>query len=769
MATVARCNHAAANLVSPSGPRPETPASASSHAQVTIEHAVNHATAHVTVPTAAFVHEVIASLANQLQRPDILKSVRLVRKGAGQSYWTSINSMDKIGKRRHFLCLGVEDFTVGKLSAVEVAKLPFEKMLNLVSQLNETFATPVVQRRLSEIEWAAADNTDLFAAERELLVLDVQMLVLPEFGFEASVLGVREMLKTAESFVPCEELFRNAVVADYLLHAGSAIKNRKPSARFGEASQYSETTVAHASYAAAEMLKSAAASGPMPRLSKLAQKWKDPLSHLVDVQTPPVGSKEVWAYRTSPGGFQDRLSALNVSPLVSIVPSATHDTEPRVVLDPNVKYQEIIGFGGSFTQSSADLVNQMDAENQNRIVKAYFDAEEGLGYRLGRMHINSCDFSKGDWSCIKDADLQLASFSLRHYQPSILPLVRRAIETVAKSDSELLLVASPWSPPAWMKDTGQMTRGGKLKKEFQSVWAKYYIRFAAEMQKAGAPLWALTVQNEPAAKTKWENCLYTAENERDFVRHHLGPALEDSNLDLKLFVWDHNRDGMFSRARTMYADSACARYVWGVAFHWYGDPLHEKWPDASGQKCFDNVARVHDLRPDKHLIMTEACQEGGPHVSAWGVAERYADNIIRDLNNWTEAWIDWNLVLDSNGGPNHAGNYCSAPVLVNPQRDIVLFQPSFYYIAHFSRFVRHGARRILCSTSRDVLQTIAFENPDGSLILVVLNQKESSINFKIEVAGTECAAVAAKHSITTFLLGAVAFEQDIAAGTESAK
>mmetsp|Transcript_66004 Transcript_66004/g.204454 ORF Transcript_66004/g.204454 Transcript_66004/m.204454 type:complete len:281 (-) Transcript_66004:80-922(-) len=274
------------------------------------------------------------------------------------------------------------------------------------------------------------------------------------------------------------------------------------------------------------------------------------------------------------------------------------------------------------------------------------------------------------------------------------------------------------------------------------------------MAEAGLPLSYLTVQNEPAANQRWESCCFSSAEERDFVRDHLGPALVASGLDAKLLVWDHNRDGMFARARDIYADSAAAEHVWGTAFHWYGDPRYETWPHRAGQVCFDNVERVHQLRPDKHLIMTEGSQEKGPKLGEWFIGERYASNIIQDLNHWTEGWIDWNIVLDTEGGPNHKENFCSAPILVSAEHNAVLYQPSYYYIAHFSRYIHVGARRLLSSSACDSLLVTAFENPDGSIVTVVLNQSEYHLPYRLQCGGKAAAASAPAHSITTFIFAA---------------
>jgi len=471
-----------------------------------------------------------------------------------------------------------------------------------------------------------------------------------------------------------------------------------------------------------------------------------------DTATPPSLSKvamarvgEVTVVRTAKR-TGERLSVLE--PL-KMEPGVPTKGEPAVVLDSNVRYQTFLGFGGSFTESSADVFKQMGEESQAQIIEAYFSEEKGIGYRLGRLHMNSCDFSKGHWACAETAGATLADFSIEHYQGAILPMLRKA---VAAAGQPLSLVFSPWSPPAWMKDSGNMHKG-KLLAEHARTWANYYCRFAQEFAAAGMPFWGLTIQNEPDADTPWETCYYSAEDERDFIRDNLGPALEENRLDLKVIIWDHNRDDMFARARTIFSDPAAAKYIWGTGYHWYGDPRYEWWPDRGGQVLFDNLQRVHELRPDKHIIMTECCQEMGPRIGNWQLGERYGEAIIRDLNHWLEAWIDWNLVLDATGGPNHVGNKCSSPIIADIARDSVLFLSSYYYIGHFSRYIRPGAQRILAVSNRDHLETTAFANPDGSQAVVVQNRTSRSVDFWLQSGGSAVKTLAPANSITTFCMG----------------
>mmetsp|Transcript_59964 Transcript_59964/g.135622 ORF Transcript_59964/g.135622 Transcript_59964/m.135622 type:complete len:487 (-) Transcript_59964:38-1498(-) len=471
------------------------------------------------------------------------------------------------------------------------------------------------------------------------------------------------------------------------------------------------------------------------------------------LQRPARG--EVLRVRTMQWKPDERLATLE--PL-RLQPATEKRRYEVVTVDPGVKYQTLLGFGTSMTESAVQVLSKLSPPKQQEVIDKCFrtDLPDSLGYSVVRIHMNSCDFSEGNWSCCETPDdIHLASFTIDRYRGAILPALRRA--KAASASGSFTLFASPWSPPAWMKDTGKMCMGGRLKPECREAWARHYVRFAKALEEEGLPLWGFTVQNEPEAATPWENCLYSGEAERDFVRDFLGPALRDSGLgDLKVIVHDHNRDNMFARARAILSDPVAAQFVWGTAFHWYGDERYESWPAPGGMKCFENVQRVHDLAPEKHIIMSEACQERGPRTGDWRLGERYAESIIRDMNHWTEAWVDWNMVLDRTGGPNHVGNVCSAPIIVDAKNDAFSLQSSYYYIAHFSRFIVPGAQRILCGSSRDALEATAFENPDGTIVVVVLNQSDNPYSLKLELLAEEVKTDVPPHSITTFIMTAPA-------------
>jgi glucosylceramidase len=330
---------------------------------------------------------------------------------------------------------------------------------------------------------------------------------------------------------------------------------------------------------------------------------------------------------------------------------------PTIMLDASKRFQTIVGIGGALTDASAETFFKMPAERQNELLTAFFDREKGSGYSLCRTSIHSCDFSSASYSYDDVAgDTGLVHFSIAPDLKFKIPFIRAAVE---RSGGELRLLASPWSPPAWMKTNNDMLQGGKLRAEYRRAWADYFIRFVRDYEKAGVPVWGLTVQNEPMAVQPWESCIFTAAEERDFVKDCLGPALRHSGLSrVKLMVWDHNRGIMYQRAQVVYDDPLAAQYVWGTAFHWYvGDH-------------FDNVRLVHDAYPEKELLFTEGSVEkfDGARLLEWSAGETYARSMINDFNNWASGWLAWNVLLDEQGGPNHVGNYCMAPIIGDTKR-----------------------------------------------------------------------------------------------------
>ncbi|MEH0153332.1 glycoside hydrolase family 30 protein [Limibacter armeniacum] len=456
----------------------------------------------------------------------------------------------------------------------------------------------------------------------------------------------------------------------------------------------------------------------------------------------PVNSKTVSVYTTA------KDTDLKISKGEELVFGAYKqpvETEHFIYLDTAHHFQKFVGIGGAVTDASAEVFATLSEEKQQDFLKAYYDQENGIGYSLMRTTIHSADFGPGSYTYVADNDDELKTFNIEHDEKYRIPLIKKAMETAGQM---LPLYASPWSPPAWMKDNNNMLKGGKLLPEFRQTWADYYVKFIQAYEAKGLPIWGLTVQNEPMAVQRWESCVYTAEDERDFVKNYLGPTLHKNGMaDKKLIVWDHNRDLIYQRASTILNDKEAAKYVWGVGFHWY-----ETWT-GSGMN-FENLKNVHEAYPDKNLVFTEGCVEKfkWDEMDNWALGERYGYSMINDFNNGTVAWTDWNILLNENGGPNHVQNFCFAPIHADTRTGELHYTNSYYYIGHFSKFVRPGAERIMSSSSRDNLLTTAFKNTDGSIAMVVMNKTDKEVTYKLVYGEKVLEAKALPHSISTLML-----------------
>lgn len=415
------------------------------------------------------------------------------------------------------------------------------------------------------------------------------------------------------------------------------------------------------------------------------------------------------------------------------------EQDQSVFVDASRTFQTVLGIGGALTDAAAETFYKLPRDKQQELLRAYFDPENGIGYSLGRTSIHSCDFSSESYVYVQDGDKELKTFDIAHDLKYRIPFIKAALATAGK---DFTLFASPWSPPAWMKSNNDLLHGGKLKPECYGVWADYCAKFIKAYAKQGVPIWGLTVQNEPMASQKWESCLYTAEEERDYVKNYLGPTLQKAGLqDKKIIVWDHNRTLMYQRAKVVLDDPEAAKYVWGVGFHWYmGD-------------CFENVKRLHEAYPRVNLLFTESCHYpfDANRLEDWKWGEVYANSMLNDFNNGAVGWTDWNVLLDERGGPNHVGNFCYAPVHGDIRTGKLSFLNSYYYIGHFSKFVRPGARRIVSASTLDDLQTTAFVNPDGRIAVIVLNQSDRGHPFLLWNGSKAAKANSPARSILTLL------------------
>ncbi len=427
-------------------------------------------------------------------------------------------------------------------------------------------------------------------------------------------------------------------------------------------------------------------------------------------------------------------------------------TEPAIInVFDEIEYQTVLGFGGAFTESAAYNYAQLTDEQKQDFLKKTFSREDGIGYNFGRTHINSCDFSLDIYTYVENGDTDLSTFNFDRERKYIIPFIKDALEYCS---DELVLFASPWSPPAYMKENESPIRGGKLKEEFKKVWARYYAKYIKAMAEEGINISAITVQNEPNAKQTWESCSYSPEDERDFIEQYLDPVLEEEGLgDIKIMVWDHNKERVYDRSKRIFTSEKVKNRVWGVAHHWY-----------SGDH-FEGLRLVHE-QYGKELISTEIC--GTIYEDPILLAERYGEELFGDFSNFTSAFCDWNLMLSDKGGPFHnrsdkttacAGvvfedksSGCHAPVIYDTENKALVYTPIYYYIGHFSKYICRGAKRVATTKYNKNIQAIAFKNPDGKLVLIIMNTADCQLPATVRHNDVCTEITVDSHSIVTILL-----------------
>lgn len=478
--------------------------------------------------------------------------------------------------------------------------------------------------------------------------------------------------------------------------------------------------------------------------------------------TTPLPAQEqpglVQIVETSASG--NKLSPVNQSP----VPA----NAVRITINIHDRYQTITGFGGSFTEAAAYLLNKLSKAKRDKVLCAYF-SKEGADYSLCRTTINSCDFSLGNYAYANiTGDTNLDHFSIDRDQNYLVPIIKAAQQFSADGFN---LIASPWTAPPWMKDNNHWV-GGKLLPQYYTTWALYFSQYIAAYKNEGIDTWGITVQNEPYGNGgNWESMLFTPREMTDFVEYYLGPQLEkDGYGHVNILGYDQNRAGLKEWVDEMYRSPASSKYFAGTAMHWY-----ESTYDHFGEA----LQYAHQKDPVKHLINTEACIDAevprwkddswywSRESTDWGwdwapehekylhpkyvPVFRYAGDIIGCLNNYVDGWIDWNLVLDKEGGPNWARNWCTAPVIVDTDKDEVYFTPLYYTMAQFSKFIRPGAVRLGVENTEKELMVTAAQNPDGSVAVIVFNPSAEERAYCITVNDLDIRTIIKEKAIQTIV------------------
>lgn len=409
--------------------------------------------------------------------------------------------------------------------------------------------------------------------------------------------------------------------------------------------------------------------------------------------------------------------------------------EKLINLYPQAVYQTLEGFGGAITESAAYIYSLLDPSQKKRMLDTYFGGD-AMKYRFVRIPIDSCDFSLSHYEADGDeADGELRQFSFRRVETYILPMLRDA---EASFGGKLEIMLSPWSPPAYMKTNGERNHGGKLKEEYRKRWAEYICRYIREFRSRGFRVTMLTLQNEPKAVQTWDSCIYTAQEEKQFLRDYVWPELEAQGLtDIQIYLWDHNKERAYEWAETILDDETMPM-VAGVAFHWY-----------SGDH-FEALRMIRERFPDKKLLLSEACIEFSKYSPEDNLsnAQKYAHDIIGNLNEGMSIFLDWNLVLDEIGGPNHVRNFCDAPYLFDTKRKVLMEREIQAYLWHFSHFIEAGAQRIGVSRYTDQLEVTAFQKGER-IVFVALNRTQETLNSYIRLQGTCAELTLPPQSITS--------------------
>ena len=411
------------------------------------------------------------------------------------------------------------------------------------------------------------------------------------------------------------------------------------------------------------------------------------------------------------------------------------ESENRVVnLYPEAEYQRLFGFGGAITDSAAWVYAQMSPEQKKQMMEAYFSPKR-MHYQMVRIPIDSCDFSVEQYEAWRSSD----SLDFSRVEKYILPMLRDA---EAAAGRKLPLMLAPWSPPAHMKTTDIRHLGGKLRAECRQDYAEYLCRYLEEYRSRGFLVAALSIQNEPKAVQTWDSCVYTAQEEKAFLRDFLWPALQRHGFgDLEIYLWDHNKERVYEWMRDIIDDTTDPM-VTGAAFHWY-----------SGDH-FEALDLCRQRFPDKKLILSESCIEFSKFDADdhFGAASLFAHEMLGDLNHGICFFGDWNLLLDEEGGPNYVGNYCLAPFLFDTKKKQLLPQLLQQYMEHFSRTLVPGSVRIGMSRYAEGVEVTAWKRPDGSLALVLLNKGEQEAPVVVRLNDQEAALLLMPRSISSAVI-----------------
>jgi len=420
------------------------------------------------------------------------------------------------------------------------------------------------------------------------------------------------------------------------------------------------------------------------------------------------------------------------APPISWRPTPGTSDSNQVQLNPNIKYQQILGFGGAFTDAACYTFNRLAASEREKLFHELFHPSE-MGLSVGRICVGASDYSTKLYSYDEgEPDPELTRFSIDHDRDYILPMLRQARQV----NPDLFLFSSPWSPPGWMKFNNSML-GGTMRKHYFPAYAKYYAKFLQAYAEAGVPVQALTTQNEVDTDQdgRMPACIWAQEYEIEFLRDHLGPLLETTNVPVRIWLLDHNYN-LWGRAICSLSDAKLRRYTNAVAWHgYYGSP--------------EMMSRVKEAYPEVEMHWTE----GGPDYTDPGYLNdwcKWSGSFSGILGNWCQSITAWNLALDEHGKPNIGPFPCGGVVTVDSQSRAVTRSGQYWSFAHYSRVIRRGARRFQSQTAAQGVVHVALENPDGERV-VVLTNPGAAANVDLRIANLTAPVSLPAKSVTTLL------------------
>ena len=393
-----------------------------------------------------------------------------------------------------------------------------------------------------------------------------------------------------------------------------------------------------------------------------------------------------------------------------------------VEINPNNKITTFLGFGSAITESSGYNYNKLSNDNKSRFIKDYY-SKEGLNFNIGRISIGSNDFSLNSFSYAKKRSL--FDFSISRDKEYVIPMLKDILK-----EKKISLIASPWSPPRMYKRLPILRWGIGLSKGHYDSYSDYLIKYLSEYERIGINIDYLTIQNEPMARQRWESCKFSIVEQKEFIYKYLLPKLNKT----KVLLWDHNKDNLFNIVNDLYLDN---KKIAGTCFHYY-----------TGH-CFDEIKRIRKKYPNMLLINSEMCCGYSKYEENKWIrdAEYYLRDVIGDMNSGVNAYLDWNILLDSSGGPTHSKNYVkSASILDN---DNYIKSPIYYYLYHISHFIDSNIRVIETKSYTNKLKVVSLKK-DNKIIVVIMNDTDKEIKYNLVFRNEYIHDSINSHSIITY-------------------